>query len=42
MSYFREYGFHPHPKEPPLFENGSHVQVNENIDVELVDLRDKK
>jgi len=35
----RETGFHPHPKEPPLFENGSHVSVVDNIEVKLIDLR---
>jgi len=35
----RETGFHPHPKEPPLFENGNHVQVVDNIEVKLIDLR---
>ena len=39
ISCFRETGFHPHPKEPPLFENGSHVQVVDNIEVKLIDLR---
>jgi hypothetical protein len=36
---FRETGFHPHPKEPPLFEEGSHVELDQNADVQLVDLR---
>ncbi len=35
----REPGFHPHPKEPPLFEEGGHVNIDENANVELVDLR---
>ncbi len=32
-------GFHPHPKEPPLFEDASHVDVEQHGNVQLVDLR---
>jgi len=32
-------GFHPHPKEPPLFETASHIQMDDSEDVKLVDLR---
>ena len=35
----REQGFHPHPKDPPLFAELDHVTVDENSDVILVDLR---
>ncbi|XP_056628738.1 STAM binding protein b isoform X2 [Triplophysa dalaica] len=31
-------GFHPHPKEPPLFTNGSHIQITEGT-VSMLDLR---
>ncbi|XP_046726648.1 STAM binding protein b isoform X1 [Silurus meridionalis] len=31
-------GFHPHPKEPPLFNNGSHVAITEGA-VTMLDLR---
>ncbi|XP_062854738.1 STAM binding protein b [Trichomycterus rosablanca] len=31
-------GFHPHPKEPPLFVNGSHVIITEGT-VSMLDLR---
>lgn len=31
-------GFHPHPKEPPLFINGSHVVITEDV-VAMMDLR---
>lgn len=35
----REPGFHPHPNEPPLFEESTHVQVQENATVVVEDLR---
>jgi len=35
----REQGFHPHPKDPPLFAELDHVTVDESSDVTLVDLR---
>ncbi|XP_051950130.1 STAM binding protein b [Xyrauchen texanus] len=31
-------GFHPHPKEPPLFTNGSHIKITEGT-VSMLDLR---
>ncbi|NXV55790.1 STABP protein, partial [Molothrus ater] len=38
ISSCRQQGFHPHPKEPPLFTSCSHVSVVER-DVVLLDLR---
>ena len=35
----RESGFHPHPKDPPLFAELDHVQLDQDSDVTLVDLR---
>ena len=35
----RESGFHPHPKEPPLFAELGHVQLDYQSDVIIVDLR---
>jgi len=35
----RESGFHPHPKEPPLFAELGHVQLDHQSDVTIVDLR---
>jgi len=35
----RENGFHPHPKEPPLFAELGHVQLDYQSDVIIVDLR---
>jgi len=32
-------GFHPHPKEPPLFEEGSHIRLNSEANIKVVDLR---
>ncbi|KAK7574148.1 hypothetical protein V9T40_011339 [Parthenolecanium corni] len=32
-------GFHPHPSEPPLFQDAEHCEVDEKASVELVDLR---
>ena len=32
-------GFHPHPKEPPLFEEGSHITLDKQVAVKVVDLR---
>jgi len=34
-----ETGFHPHPKDPPLFEEASHVQIDDFSDVIFADLR---
>uniref|UniRef100_A0A672REL9 STAM binding protein b n=1 Tax=Sinocyclocheilus grahami TaxID=75366 RepID=A0A672REL9_SINGR len=31
-------GFHPHPKEPPLFTGGSHIRITEGT-VSMLDLR---
>lgn len=35
----RETGFHPHPKEPALYEECSHVELNDRTKVIVVDLR---
>lgn len=35
----REKGFHPHPKDPPLFAELDHVTLDDQSDVTLVDLR---
>lgn len=35
----REKGFHPHPKEPTLYEECTHVQLDENAQIILADLR---
>ena len=35
----RQSGFHPHPKEPPLFEEAQHIELDLNAEVTLVDLR---
>jgi len=32
-------GFHPHPKEPPLYKDSSHVRLDSTMHVEIVDLR---
>ena len=32
-------GFHPHPKDPPLFEEASHVVLDDDTDVVIADLR---
>ena len=32
----RESGFHPHPKEPPLFAELGHVQLDHQSDVIIV------
>ncbi|XP_064458397.1 STAM-binding protein-like [Ornithodoros turicata] len=32
-------GFHPHPKEPPLYEECKHVKIDEKAPVTVVDLR---
>lgn len=34
-------GFHPHPKEPPLYEESSHVLWDKVSRVDVVDLRFK-
>ncbi|GAB6019634.1 hypothetical protein CHUAL_001197 [Chamberlinius hualienensis] len=35
----RQPGFHPHPKEPPLFYESSHVELDYVSPIEVVDLR---
>ncbi|XP_046860236.1 AMSH-like protease [Xenia sp. Carnegie-2017] len=32
-------GFHPHPKEPPLYEESAHVKLDGNSTITTVDLR---
>jgi len=36
---FAQVNFHPHSKEPPLFEDATHVDVDPNTRVTLKDLR---
>ncbi|XP_074616417.1 STAM-binding protein-like A [Acropora palmata] len=38
----RQTGFHPHPKEPPLYQESSHVVWDKIARVEVVDLRSKR
>ncbi|CAK1545901.1 unnamed protein product [Leptosia nina] len=35
----RETGFHPHPNDPPLFYNVTHMRLDNTSPVEMVDLR---
>ncbi|XP_055851913.1 STAM-binding protein [Episyrphus balteatus] len=35
----RQAGFHPHPNDPPLFMDATHIHVDEHLSVEFVDLR---
>ncbi|XP_042238031.1 STAM-binding protein-like [Homarus americanus] len=35
-------GFHPHPKEPPLFLDASHVTLENSLPIGVIDLRDSK
>ncbi|KAK8379390.1 hypothetical protein O3P69_019353 [Scylla paramamosain] len=32
-------GFHPHPKEPPLFQNADHVILDNSLSIKVIDLR---
>ncbi|XP_065051043.1 STAM-binding protein-like A [Rhopilema esculentum] len=32
-------GFHPHPKEPPLFEESDHIEMDPAMDLSVLDLR---
>jgi len=32
-------GFHPHPKEPPLFEESEHVHMDSSLGLDIIDLR---
>lgn len=34
-----EKGFHPHPKEPPIYSNSSHIIFDDSKKVTLIDLR---
>ncbi|XP_066939921.1 STAM-binding protein-like isoform X3 [Macrobrachium rosenbergii] len=33
-------GFHPHPKEPPLFQKADHVTLDHTLPINVIDLRD--
>ncbi|XP_013200282.2 STAM-binding protein-like A [Amyelois transitella] len=35
----RQTGFHPHPKDPPLFYDVKHIRLDNSAPVEMVDLR---
>lgn len=39
ISSCRGTGFHPHPKEPPLFKHADHTRIESSAYVEVVDLR---
>lgn len=39
ISQCRQAGFHPHPNDPPLFMEASHIQVEDNTKIDVVDLR---
>lgn len=39
ISGCRATGFHPHPNEPPLYEECRHVRVDEKASITVVDLR---
>jgi STAM-binding protein len=39
ISKCRKSGFHPHPKEPPLYEESSHVRKDPSFGVVIIDLR---
>ncbi|XP_054155456.1 STAM-binding protein-like A [Oppia nitens] len=32
-------GFHPHPTQPPIYEQSSHVMFDNNNDIDVIDLR---
>ncbi|XP_068207999.1 STAM-binding protein-like isoform X2 [Palaemon carinicauda] len=36
----QESGFHPHPKEPPLFQKADHVTLDQNLPITVIDLRE--
>ncbi|XP_064618537.1 STAM-binding protein-like A isoform X2 [Lineus longissimus] len=38
----RKTGFHPHPKDPPLYETSPHVKIDETKSIEVADLRHNK
>ncbi|XP_037030311.1 STAM-binding protein [Bradysia coprophila] len=35
----RQSGFHPHPNDPPLFMDASHIVIGDHSNIEVVDLR---
>lgn len=37
----RQSGFHPHPKEPPLFQNADHITLDPKMPLTVIDLRSK-
>lgn len=39
ISQCRQSGFHPHPKDPPLFMEAVHITLEDKTTIEVVDLR---
>ncbi|XP_055525116.1 STAM-binding protein [Wyeomyia smithii] len=39
ISQCRQSGFHPHPKDPPLFMEALHLTLEDKLSIEVVDLR---
>ncbi|XP_039434123.1 STAM-binding protein-like [Culex pipiens pallens] len=39
ISQCRQSGFHPHPKDPPLFMEALHITLEDKVSIEVVDLR---
>ncbi|XP_058823072.1 STAM-binding protein [Topomyia yanbarensis] len=39
ISQCRQSGFHPHPKDPPLFMEALHITLEDKVPIEVVDLR---
>ncbi|CAG4991729.1 unnamed protein product [Parnassius apollo] len=39
ISNCRQSGFHPHPNDPPLFYNATHIELDKTAPVEMIDLR---
>ncbi|XP_022080889.1 STAM-binding protein-like A [Acanthaster planci] len=39
ISNCKELGFHPHPSQPPIYEEGKHVKIARDVSIQVIDMR---
>ncbi|XP_033644092.1 STAM-binding protein-like [Asterias rubens] len=39
ISNCKEVGFHPHPSQPPIYEEGQHAKISINSSIQIIDMR---
>ncbi|XP_038060911.1 STAM-binding protein-like A [Patiria miniata] len=39
ISNCKEAGFHPHPSQPTIYEEGQHVKIASNVSIQMIDMR---